>query len=457
MVLLLTACSTTEKSYNPDDALGIAPAHFPRELSEKVKENPEKYLALLATHIEEKTETEKEKVLLAHDWITQNIAYDANSYFEQKKPITDPYAVIRSGNTVCSGYANAFALLLDELDIDNRVLRGYARGYGFDPFKEAERDPEKTNHAWTAVRIYGEWHLIDSTWNSGYTSKEEGFRFSYRRDYFLTEPKEFIHTHFTQNQEWQLLKAPLSYEEFLELPYLRPSFFRLDMEPDTSHGMITKLEGKNRDSLEFPLPRREDTLLPLTASLYKLDGSESLSQYSLVQPTDENSARVHLRFPENGKYRLIIGTRVNDDEYHSLGHYFFQINKLEKRPAPFPRLHRRFFQFGMELNPDWAGHTLVKDSQEQTIVLSQPKDGKRMLELRCKLVTADTDDSHRAYTKLETMNKEEVKIRIRFPGKGYYDLHLFARTRKGAYLYLGSFSYEVPADATAVHAAFTEQ
>ena len=447
--LLLPACRTTEDSYNPNDALGIAPASFPRELSEAVKESPEKNLSLLAAHIEKRAKTEKEKILLAHDWIVQNIAYDSESFFSEKNAVTDPYDVFRRGNTVCSGYANAFALLLDELDIENRVLRGYARGYGFDPFKEAERDPEKTSHAWTAVRSNGEWQLIDTTWDSGFTSKEEGFRFSYRRDYFLTAPKEFIHTHFTQNHKWQLLEDPLSYEEFLELPYLRPSFFRLDMEPDASHGMITKLEGKNRDSLEFPLPRRGESVFPLSASLYKMDTTERLSRYSMVVPNEENRARVHLRFPENGKYRLAIGTRISEDEYHPLGFYYFIVNGGEKTPAPFPRLHPRFFDLGMSWNSDWAGYTLVEGPQEQSIELTPPPKDKRDLELRCKLVSAETDNPHRGYTKIETTDDQQVKIRIRFPGKGNYDLHLFTRSRRGDYLYLGSFSYEVTTNQAA--------
>ena len=55
------------------------------------------------------------------------------------------------------------------------------------------------------------------------------FRYEYDDHYFLTDPKEFIYEFFPLQSEWQLLKNPISLEEFEELPFVRSLFFRYQL------------------------------------------------------------------------------------------------------------------------------------------------------------------------------------------------------------------------------------
>ena len=60
-------------------------------------------------------------------------------------------------------------------------------------------------------------------------------RYEYDDHYFLTDPKEFIYEFFPLQPEWQLLKEPISLEEFEELPFVRSLFFRYQLAFPTEH------------------------------------------------------------------------------------------------------------------------------------------------------------------------------------------------------------------------------
>ena len=67
--------------------------------------------------------------------------------------------------------------------------------------------------------------------------KDQHFNWRYEYDdhYFLTDPKEFIYEFFPLQPEWQLLKEPISLEEFEELPFVRSLFFRYQLAFPTEH------------------------------------------------------------------------------------------------------------------------------------------------------------------------------------------------------------------------------
>ena len=45
----------------------------------------------------------------------------------------------------------------------------------------------------------------------------------------MTDPKEFIYEFFPLQSEWQLLRNPITLEEFEELPFVRSLFFRYQL------------------------------------------------------------------------------------------------------------------------------------------------------------------------------------------------------------------------------------
>lgn len=51
-------------------------------------------------------------------------------------------------------------------------------------------------------------------------------RYEYDDHYFLTDPREFIYEFFPLQEDWQLLKQPITLKDFEELPFVRSLFFR---------------------------------------------------------------------------------------------------------------------------------------------------------------------------------------------------------------------------------------
>jgi hypothetical protein len=73
------------------------------------------------------------------------------------------------------------------------------------------------SHAWNAVRIQGEWYLIDVTWDAGYIDGTGTFFQRYQTQYLFAPPQEFVRRHLPTEPSWQLLTPPLSRGDFLRL------------------------------------------------------------------------------------------------------------------------------------------------------------------------------------------------------------------------------------------------
>lgn len=73
-------------------------------------------------------------------------------------------------------------------------------------------------------------------------------RYEYDDHYFLTDPREFIYEFFPLQQEWQLLKNPISLQDFEELPFVRSLFFRYGLYfPDSNTKAVMKTDSTGED------------------------------------------------------------------------------------------------------------------------------------------------------------------------------------------------------------------
>lgn len=102
-----------------------------------------------------------EKELYIHNWLIENCRYDEEAAELHKSETVraneqNAYGAIVEGRAVCEGYARAFQLLCDRLDVPCWVIQGRAEGFG---------DGENTNHIWNCVQLDGEWYQVDVTWD----------------------------------------------------------------------------------------------------------------------------------------------------------------------------------------------------------------------------------------------------------------------------------------------------
>ena len=75
------------------------------------------------------------------------------------------------------------------------TVEGIAKGYSHDPEAIYSAD-SGVNHAWNLVLLEGEWRPLDCTWGAGYLHEDGSFRRELNDHWFLTDPEEFLPTHF---------------------------------------------------------------------------------------------------------------------------------------------------------------------------------------------------------------------------------------------------------------------
>lgn len=143
--------------------IGIEPPFHKGEDRKKATEAFEEVLVEWEAEIaKETTVVAKEKA--AHDLIVLNADYDMNAVNHQSA-----YGIMVEKRAVCTGYANAFAMLMNGAGIETITV-------------------SSNTHAWNQVRVDGNWYSIDATAddpNYGGASKVQ-YRFFNRSDAMLS-------------------------------------------------------------------------------------------------------------------------------------------------------------------------------------------------------------------------------------------------------------------------------
>lgn len=157
-------------------------------------------------------------------WVARHIDYDATGFRAGTYGDLSPEAVLRRRVSVCDGYSHLVQALGAAMGLEVQVVSGWSKGYGF---STGEQITGRPNHSWDAIRVDGQWQLMDATWGSGYLDDQLRFVRSFQEHYFLTRPEAFVFDHFPSDSRWQLVAHPISSEDFSDLVYLRPMFFQV--------------------------------------------------------------------------------------------------------------------------------------------------------------------------------------------------------------------------------------
>jgi len=206
---------------------------------------------------------ETHRVRAAFIWLTHNIAYGKpgnlarkhyrkikySSIEERDEQIYDfVYSKIdisfKARTGVCIDYSLMLNALLEQFKLPSKVISGIAKT----DVKDIGGENLFKKHSWNAVRIEGEWKLMDATWAAGYVEKRSRkFVRSYLDHYFFTAPSAFVLSHFPSKQEWQLTDVPVNMASFLGSPIFMPDYFKkgIVLSPKTKGTLITKAQGTN--------------------------------------------------------------------------------------------------------------------------------------------------------------------------------------------------------------------
>lgn len=125
-------------------------------------------------------------------WEAWRLTYDL------KSPSPSPPDVLNNRRATCDGYARLFVALAQAMGLEAEHVLGYGKG-GL----VFVREDSRPNHRWVRVRVSNTptqcWALIDPTWAR-----------PTRNATFLTDPREFLKSHWPSDAQWQLMTPPLS-------------------------------------------------------------------------------------------------------------------------------------------------------------------------------------------------------------------------------------------------------
>jgi hypothetical protein len=142
-------------------------------------------------------------------WITSHIQYDidnmfAINFYADSTEKIDKTLKTRKG--ICEHYATLYTSLCNRTGILSVVVVGYTKQ------KDAV---DYIPHAWSEVRVKGEWRIVDPTWGSGIIQGGKFVR-KLNNDYFNANPAAIIRSHMPFDYLWQLLHYPVTNQEFYE-------------------------------------------------------------------------------------------------------------------------------------------------------------------------------------------------------------------------------------------------
>lgn len=175
---------------------------------------------------------EQEKFV--HDYIINHCAYTAPS---ESGGANTAYGCLVEGKAACEGYSRAFQLVLNKLDIDNRIITGEGATDGVNYIA----------HMWNYVVLDGKGYFVDVTWDD---PKGEGAVLTH--NYFNVNTTDILREHRSIIQPVPLC-TDVEHNYFIrETLYLQVGSGEA-FETAVSNAVHTA-KYKNQNSVEFRFP-----------------------------------------------------------------------------------------------------------------------------------------------------------------------------------------------------------
>jgi hypothetical protein len=164
----------------------------------------------LAAYCQANALNEEERVRFFYVWVARHIQYDSleaklitrvtendEGFIKQLPP-----SVFQSRKAVCSGYTNLFGLLCEKVGMPHRYVSGRV--------KENDTIIEPL-HAWSIVRVSGQWQLFDVTWASNALERDSQFLNPRFNAYFNEHPDSSLKKHLAFDPVFQLKTQPVNW------------------------------------------------------------------------------------------------------------------------------------------------------------------------------------------------------------------------------------------------------
>lgn len=243
-----------------------------------------------------------------------------------------PMGLLRGIKHGTESYHVLFKRLCSYAGLHCVVIKGYSKSAGYQPGVKFEDN--RFRNSWNAVYVAGAWRFVQCNWGArhlvnakevpkaGNKAKSDSLRYEYDDHYFLTDPKEFIYEFFPLQSDWQLLKHPITLQEFEELPFVRSLFFRYGLyfsDPNTKAVMFTDSTGAATVRIAMPAHMQGSLIFHYNLKFYDSDGDSfdgvSLKRF-VMQSVAGNMVAFRVHAPCSGAFLLdIFANAVTPKEY----------------------------------------------------------------------------------------------------------------------------------------------
>ncbi|XP_044740182.1 hillarin isoform X2 [Chrysoperla carnea] len=243
-----------------------------------------------------------------------------------------PMGLLRGIKHGTESYHVLFKRLCSYAGLHCVVIKGYSKSAGYQPGVRFEDN--RFRNSWNAVYVAGAWRFVQCNWGarhlvnakeapkSGNKAKSDSLRYEYDDHYFLTDPREFIYEFFPLQSDWQLLKTPITLQDFEELPFVRSLFFRYGLyfsDTNTKAVMYTDSTGAATVRIAMPAHMQGSLIFHYNLKFYDSDGDGfdgvSLKRF-VMQSVVGNQVAFRVHAPCSGAFLLdIFANAVTPKEY----------------------------------------------------------------------------------------------------------------------------------------------
>lgn len=202
-----------------------------------------------------------EKVKTIHNYITSTTIYDSKNLENNSIPDIDYTAkgVLEYHTAVCRGYAEAFKLLMNRLNIECEIITGYSNNI---------------SHAWNIVKIDEEWYEIDCTYDDP-VNLEGSPNNTAKYNYFLVTTEQMNIDHTPDSDHPVCTSEKYMYQEKESgIPYcILDSIIKLPSSVSYSYGRGSK-------KVTFYFPEYVDNFDYYVMEISNLLATSSAKQFS---------------------------------------------------------------------------------------------------------------------------------------------------------------------------------
>lgn len=277
--------------------------------------NKFKSIKSFADKVRSDFDSDLHQIRAVYYWVANHIAYDYKSLknndngFEFVNSNSNDYEVrlsemhrryaeraLKRKLAVCEGYSQLIKFTLEELNIETKVIHGFAKIFP----SEIGYIRNITNHAWNAVKIENQWKLIDATWSTGNDiSQPKTFKFT--DTYFLIDPENLILSHFPKDKKWQLLDEPISKANYFFKPIFYEAYYNSGLKLNPTVVGIIKVKTRDKIKIIF-----DD--IDLTKNYYYAFKNQHVSKPLVFE---KKSGKHIAKIPFNSKRKTELG--IYDD------------------------------------------------------------------------------------------------------------------------------------------------